>query len=139
MWSATVALSLLLSGCVFGSPSESCGVGAACIPTIEWRGTTYYAVGSRGTVIPDGSTTPVGELAAPPSGGANSIVLALDGVAPAAAVAVQAAPDYEVAPGISVPYLLFVRDGDFPTDLCQYYVADPEGDPAPPALPDACR
>lgn len=137
---AGVLLLAALSGCGLFPQSESCAPDASCIPSISWDDATYYSVGSRGAVIAASNTHVIGELtSAGPGEAADSTVLALEGVDPSSAVAMRAAPGFEVAPGMTVDYLIYIREAVFPATLCRYYVANPPGDPAPPPLPDICQ
>ena len=128
------------AGCALIPRSESCSPGASCIPLIEWDGAVYYQVGSRGAVIAASDTSPVGHLTAhvPPEA-ADGVVLALDGVDPASAVVMRADAGTEVAQGVTVGYLIFVREAAFLETLCPYFADDPPGDPAPPGPPDVCH
>lgn len=129
---------LCLSGCGLVGLGE-CSGQASCISKIEWRQAIYYEYGGRGAVISPEDTEPMADLGGlAPAEAADSTLLALEGVSEAQAVVMRAAPGTEVADGITVDYLIYVRDGEFPESLCRYYVSDPPGDPAPPALPEAC-
>jgi len=128
------------AGCSVFDRSETCSPDASCIPLIEWDGTVYHQVGSRGAVIEAADTSVLGNLGAiAPFEAADGVVLALDGVDPSSAVAMRADAGTEVAPFVTVDYLIFVREAEFPETLCPYFVADPPGDPAPPELPDVCQ
>ena len=128
----------LLAGCSVFMQSETCAPDLACIPSITWDDAVYFEVGSRGAVIVASDTRVLGELESPPVEAANAEVLALTGVEPSDAVAIRAKPGVEVAPDITVDYLIFVRGGEFPAWLCPYYAAPPSDDPAPPPLPSEC-
>ena len=129
-----------VAGCSLVPRSENCSPDASCIPLIEWDGATYYQVGSRGAFIKASHTSSLGHLQAPvPFEAADGVVLALDGVDPSSAVAMRADSGTAIAPGVTVDYLIFVKEAEFPATLCPYFVADPPADPAPPDLPETCR
>ena len=141
-WTRAILTAVLVGapGCSLIPRSESCSAGASCIPLIEWDGAVFYQVGSRGAVIEASDTRALGDLGAgAPLEAADGVVLALQGVDPSRAVAMRADAGTEVAPGVTVDYLIFVREAEFPATLCPYFVADPPADPVPPQLPEICR